>query len=400
MRADTIRPVGETPSLPGDPRLRPIAEVLEANGAIAELYDAKWRIAYLTTEMCRMNGVSPGDAEQVYGLSPVMRDLEFPQIWGGPDEGSLHRFAERVVPMMVADVPPGDEHFDEVFGPYGEVAPELPAQSPTPLFATLPMRFPERQQSLNTWTGDVEILYQRVFDDAGSLLCVLVIYRMALPATLAARLARGERAMLERIGELAEPARRPAAILFADLEASGVLSRRLSSRAYFGLIRSLTDLIDDSVTANAGITGKHAGDGGSALFVVEGGDESAAAASAIRAARVIRAGAGDLIDAGELAPRVNVGLHWGATLMVGQVSGGGRLEVTALGDEMNEAARIEAVASDGAILASKAIVERLDAKEAAELEIDGDAIPYKSLSELGAEGKALRDAGAISVAEL
>lgn len=67
---------------------------------------------------------------------------------------------------------------------------------------------------------------------------------------------------------------------------------------------------------------------------------------------------------------------------------------------MNEAARIEAVASDGAILASKAIVERLDAKEAAELEIDGDAIPYKSLSELGAEGKALRDAGAISVAEL
>ena len=45
--------------------------------------------------------------------------------------------------------------------------------------------------------------------------------------------------------------------------------------------------------------------------------------------------------------KVNVGLHWGATLMVGQVATRGRLEVTALGDQMNEAARIEAAAKGG-----------------------------------------------------
>ena len=55
-----------------------------------------------------------------------------------------------------------------------------------------------------------------------------------------------------------------AAVLFADLEASGVLSRHLSSRGYFELIRDLTDLIDSSVIARDGITGKHAGDGRSA----------------------------------------------------------------------------------------------------------------------------------------
>ena len=86
--------------------------------------------------------------------------------------------------------------------------------------------------------------------------------------------------------------------------------------------------------------------------------------------------------------------------MVGQISHGGRLEVTALGDEMNEAARIEAVASGGAILASKQLVERLEPDDATELDIDQHALPYRPLSELGAEGKALRDAGTIAVAEL
>lgn len=390
----------ETPPLPDDPRLRAIAETLEANGAVAELYDRKWRIVFVTTEMCRMNAVPTEDAERVYGLSLIARDLQYPGVWGGPDEGSLQQFAEKVVPLIVADVPPEDPDFAEVFGPYREVAPEIGPAEPAPLLTTLPMHFPDRQRSLNTWSGEVEILYQRTFDSDGSLLGVVVIYRPALQATLAARLARGEQEVLERIGRLSEPGRRPAAILFADLEGSGELSRRLSSQAYFGLIRALTDLIDESVASNHGITGKHAGDGGSALFVVEDGDEGVAAAGAIRAARAIRAGADILIADGGTEIRVNVGLHWGATLMVGQVSHGGRLEVTALGDEMNEAARIEAVAAGGAILASKPLVERLDPADAEDLGIDQHALPYRPLSELGAEGKALRDAGTIAVAEL
>ena len=97
---------------------------------------------------------------------------------------------------------------------------------------------------------------------------------------------------------------------------------------------------------------------------------------------------------------INVGLHWGATLMVGQVSAAGRLEVTALGDEMNEAARIEGVASAGAILGSKPLIERLGPEDAAELGIDPDGLAYRPLSELGASEKALRDAGTIAVAEL
>jgi len=96
--------------------------------------------------------------------------------------------------------------------------------------------------------------------------------------------------------------------------------------------------------------------------------------------------------------KLNIGVHWGATLMVGQVATSGRLEVTALGDQMNEGARIEAAAKDGAILASKDLIERLDASDAQATGLDPDAIAYTPLGELdGASEKAIRDAGAIPV---
>jgi hypothetical protein len=97
--------------------------------------------------------------------------------------------------------------------------------------------------------------------------------------------------------------------------------------------------------------------------------------------------------------RVTVGVHWGATLMVGQVSTRGRLEVTALGDEMNEAARIETAAHGGVVLASKDTIERLDEADAESLALNPDALAYRTVAELTDAEKAVRDAGSIAVAE-
>ena len=75
--------------------------------------------------------------------------------------------------------------------------------------------------------------------------------------------------------------------------------------------------------------------------------------------------------------------------------------VTALGDEVNEAARIEACATGGLALASKALVERLDPGDAAALDLDPDHITYTALADLdGATEKARRDAPAIAVCEI
>ena len=67
----------------------------------------------------------------------------------------------------------------------------------------------------------------------------------------------------------------------------------------------------------------------------------------------------------------------------------------------NEAARIEACATGGRALASKALIERLDRDDAAALGLDPDRISYIRLAELTtATEKARRDAPAIAVCDV
>jgi class 3 adenylate cyclase len=83
---------------------------------------------------------------------------------------------------------------------------------------------------------------------------------------------------------------------------------------------------------------------------------------------------------------------------MGQVVTGGRLEVTALGDEVNECARIQETARDGTVLASKPLVERLDSEHAERIGIDPDTVAYTTVAELpDVPEKAVRDAGSIPV---
>ena len=86
---------------------------------------------------------------------------------------------------------------------------------------------------------------------------------------------------------------------------------------------------------------------------------------------------------------------------MGRISSIARTEVTALGDEVNEAARIEACASGGRILASKVLIERLNPEDACALDIDLDTVSYTRLSDLTtATEKARRDAPAIAVSAI
>jgi class 3 adenylate cyclase len=98
---------------------------------------------------------------------------------------------------------------------------------------------------------------------------------------------------------------------------------------------------------------------------------------------------------------VNVGVHWGGALYMGQVVTDGRLEVTALGDTVNEAARVQESARGGAVLASKSVLERLEAGDAHALDVETDRLRYTTLAELpDATDKARRDAGGVAVTAL
>jgi class 3 adenylate cyclase len=179
---------------------------------------------------------------------------------------------------------------------------------------------------------------------------------------------------LERMSVVDAPDRHPAAILMADLEASSPLARHLSSAQYFAFGRRLLRAADRCVIDAGGIVGRHAGDGVVAFFLAETtGSESAAARGCITAARILRDLLPDIAARSALSDAeisLRFGLHWGATLYMGRILTAGRSEVTALGDEANEAARIEACATGGRALASKSLIERLNRADADALGFD------------------------------
>jgi class 3 adenylate cyclase len=223
---------------------------------------------------------------------------------------------------------------------------------------------------------------------------------MSLVGTVAAV---GDVRHLARMQDVVTADRRPAAILFADLEASTLLSRTLSTTEYFSLARRLVRAADQCVVDAGGVVGRHLGDGVTAFFLAETvGGESRAARSCIEAARSLRETMPNIAARSDLDPNdlvLRFGLHWGSMLYVGLIKSIARSEVTALGDEVNEAARIEACAKGGRTLASKALVERLTRQDAKSLGID--SVSYTLLGDLeSATEKARRDASMISVCDV
>jgi class 3 adenylate cyclase len=239
--------------------------------------------------------------------------------------------------------------------------------------------------------------------ETGELSGILILGYMSVRPGLVSLLARGDEEMYERMAKLVEPRSYEGAILFCDLQGSTELARTLPTAEYFRLIRSLWTETDYLVAHNQGIVGKHAGDGASAYFLVEDlGSASKAAAAAVRTARGIHERSEEVFgDELDRSCMMRVGIHWGGSLYVGQLVPGGRLDVTALGDGVNECARIQECAHPHATLASKALVEQLSTDDAASLGIDPGKLRYRPLSEVAdAAEKAVRVAGTIPVTTL
>ena len=315
---------------------------------VFEILDARFRCVFFSREAARLIGISADEVR-----TPVRPVADRAQPQGGRPDRACHRGERRrLVAAQRTDHAPvpgtGRPGLRRRFRADGRGrGGTRPRRGAAPAWHDI-VSFPEDLALPPVRCSATRTRLQvRINDDAGRFIGVLYIYRGTVPESLLHRLGRGDPRLFERMDRVSEPGRRPAGILFADLEASGALSRRLSSRGYFDLIRDVTDLIDSSVVARDGIVGKHAGDGGSALFLAADfdGSESAAARAAIEAARAIRDGA-EHLGPDDVTVKLNIGVHWGATLMVGQVATSGRLEVTALGDQMNEGARIEAAARE------------------------------------------------------
>ena len=389
-----------------------VIDELGHTGLAATVFDAEWRMRWVSEEQKRL--LSEWD-EEALGYGRRLQETLAAEVWRGALVAEdVVRWSADMLSWVVADAEGGVQEVID------SLSPNLSEQERAAIIAALPELEPGGAQPL--WVssvrfvqGDlppVEIGYVgiRLRAPDGRLLGTALLYAPDLPASILLMVTRGDRDMFARMARLADPGRRRAAILFADLQSSTDLSRRLPSAAYFRLVRAATTAIDDVIVRRLGIVGKHAGDGVTAFFFEDDlGSVSRAARAAVEAARELPRAAyeaaaaladdADLLDLSGY--RINVGLHWGGALYMGQVVTGGRLEVTALGDVVNDCARIQQTARDGQLLASKDLVERLGHDDATALGVDPDGLVYELVGEIeGVPEKALRDAAAIPVTSL
>jgi len=396
----------ETCPLPEHPVLAEVASAVNRAGTWGLVLDREYRIASMTDELRLTAGAL---AEMVpVPLGAYLFGPDFINAalgWPGP-RWTLDTVRDTFSAMgtwALADAPKGREELRERVDPrLRDIVEGLsPAEDPAAVTyvtsgSALGGRVPY----------EVKALAERVRDARGEVVgTTLFFLTVAGMSTIGAITVLGDLGHFERVQRVAKAGRRPAAVLFADLEGSSALARRLSTASYFTLGRRLARAADRCVIDAGGLVGKHVGDGVVAFFLAEtAGSESAAARACIEASRALREAVRQMAERSELKPEdivLRFGLHWGANLYVGNITTAGRSEVTALGDEVNEAARIEACASGGRALASKNLMERLDPEDAAALDLDPDHVTYTPLGELTtATEKARRDAPTIPVCEV
>jgi class 3 adenylate cyclase len=385
--------------LPEDPTLAQVVAAWSDAGFLAYAVDDHWRITALTDDMASVSRDEHIVGEFMFG--PVQIATQLKGRSGANAAPDLRANFSRMVPWLLVDLPGGRDALREMVHPIlRDLVDELEPGSDNAAVA-----FEHPTTSLGT-SIDTTSVYVRVRDATGRVVGTVLISKPAVAmSTLFMLAAAGDLGHFERMQHLATSGRRPAAVLFADLEGSAVLAKRLPTASYFRLVRHLTRAADQCVIDAGGLVGRHVGDGVGAFFVAEtAGSESAAARACIDAARALQMATREVAarhDLDEDAVTVRAGLHWGATLYIGSIITPGRTEVTALGDEVNEAARIEACATGGRMLASKALLERLDPVDAAALGIDPNHVTYTQLAELDtATDKARRDAPAIAVYDI
>ena len=394
------------PDLPIE--VRHWAEELERSRWPGYLVDENFLLRYVSTELRQFMGQSLGyEADnEAMGMGTSMLHALFHEAWAKTMKvESLMELMPRAMSYIK-----GEFEFTE--GRARELVPEhlwpfYEAADPRPTSSMFSGRFMYTVPGLPDIP--VEFLIFAIRGADGQFKGAGCVSQMGLRPTLVSLLSRGDEGMYERMAHLQEPRRCQGAILFADLEGSTRLSRTLSTSTYFRLIRTLATAMDNAIASNGGVVGKHAGDGVSGFFLIsESEDPADIADGAMTAAREIQAAARDAIAAMSKETNVdpnefgmNVGLHWGASLFVGQLVPGGRLDITALGDSVNECARVQEAAQGGELLASKHFLEHLSDRAISDAGLDLDSVSYQVIAEMdGVSEKAARDAGSIPVTRI
>ncbi len=150
--------------------------------------------------------------------------------------------------------------------------------------------------------------------------------------------------------------RRQVTVLFADMAEYTPTAEKLGEEATYTLMHRLIERISQTVHRHEGTVQNLTGDGVMALFgapvAIEDGPLKACRA-ALDIQDGLRALEGEIEASHGVRPRFRIGIHTGP-LIVGKVGDDQRTEITALGDTVNLASRLESEAEPGGIVLSEA----------------------------------------------
>ena len=160
-----------------------------------------------------------------------------------------------------------------------------------------------------------------------------------------------------------EAERRQVTILFTDMVGFTTFSEKFGEEAAFRLMQDLADLAGEAVRQQGGVVQGFTGDGVMAVFGAPVAYEDAALRSCRAALSVLERldKEGDSLEGKfGVRPQVRIGLNTGLAV-VGQVqrSIGG---ITVMGDAVNIAARLQALAEPGTVCLSESHTDRRKAR--------------------------------------
>jgi hypothetical protein len=220
----------ETCPLPEQTVLAEMATSLNQAGCWVLLLDREYRIAYMTDEL-RLTFGGPGErvpvplGAHIFGPTFIDQALGWPGVRWTLDTGRA--FLSALGPWALADASGDREGLRELVDPrLHDILDDLvPAEDPAALL------FLASGLALGGAVPyDVKVFAERIRDPRGRVLGTTVLVTTVVGmSTIGAAAALGDLDHFERMQRVARAGRRPAAILFADLEGSSALARRLST---------------------------------------------------------------------------------------------------------------------------------------------------------------------------
>ena len=180
-----------------------------------------------------------------------------------------------------------------------------------------------------------------------------------------------------------EAERRQITVLFTDMVGFTTFSERSGEEAAYTLMRSLSKLMAEAVREQGGVVQNFTGDGIMAVFGAPTAYEDApmrACRAALTILQRLKQTATNLEKKHGIRPQMRIGLNTGVAV-VGRLEDGADAGVSVLGDTVNFAARLQALAESDSVLMSEAthrmVQGMAEASFAGEHQIKGKVDPQK-----------------------